>query len=126
YRLIDPEQYQGQHVLVVGGGDSALEAATSIAANNASSVTLSYRSGSFSRAKRKNREKMEKAVESGKIRLMLNSNITSFTSDRVTISTQDEQIELPNDAAIICAGGVLPTGFLKETGIDMETKHGTT
>ncbi len=125
YRLIDPEQYQGQHVLVVGGGDSALEAATSIADNKASSVTLSYRSGAFSRAKRKNREKIEKAVEAGKVRLLMNSNITSFTRDRVSINTDNQQIDLPNDAAIICAGGVLPTGFLKETGIDMETKHGT-
>ena len=51
YRLIDAEQYRNQHVLVVGGGDSALEAATSIAAEPGTKVTLSYRSGAFSRAK---------------------------------------------------------------------------
>ena len=125
YRLIDPEQYKNQHVLVVGGGDSALEAATSIANEQGTTVTLSYRSGAFSRAKKKNREKVDQAVKSGKIKLLLSSNVKQFTDESVTIDTGDEQINIPNDAAIICAGGILPTGFLKETGINVETKHGT-
>ena len=125
YRLIDPEQYKNQHVLVVGGGDSALEAATSIADQPGTTVTLSYRSGAFGRAKRKNRERVDQAVEAGRIKLMFNSNVKSFTSDSVTIDHQGDVVELPNNAAIICAGGILPTGFLKETGINVETKHGT-
>ena len=125
YRLIDPEQYKNQHVLVVGGGDSALEAATSIADQPGTTVTLSYRSGAFGRAKRKNRERVDQAVESGRIKLMFNSNVKSFTSDSVTIDQQGDVMEIPNNAAIICAGGILPTGFLKETGINVETKHGT-
>ncbi|MCG7984216.1 MAG: NAD(P)-binding domain-containing protein [Candidatus Thiodiazotropha lotti] len=125
YRLIDPEQYKNQHVLVVGGGDSALEAATSIAAEPGTTVTLSYRSGAFSRAKKKNREKVDQAAESGQINLLLSTNVTEFTEETVTIDKGGEKIEIPNDAAIICAGGILPTGFLKETGINVETKHGT-
>jgi thioredoxin reductase/NAD-dependent dihydropyrimidine dehydrogenase PreA subunit len=125
YRLIDPEQYRNQHVLVVGGGDSALEAAHSIADEPGTTVTLSYRSGAFSRAKKKNRAKVDAAVDAGKINLLLSSNVVEFTAEKVTIDKQGEKIVIPNDAAIICAGGILPTGFLKETGIDVETKHGT-
>jgi thioredoxin reductase/NAD-dependent dihydropyrimidine dehydrogenase PreA subunit len=125
YRLIDPEQYRNKHVLVVGGGDSALEAAHSIADEPGTTVTLSYRSGTFSRAKKKNRAKVDAAVDTGRINLLLSSNVVEFTPDKVTIDKQGEKIEIANDAAIICAGGILPTGFLKETGINVETKHGT-
>lgn len=125
YRMIDPEQYRNQHVLVVGGGDSALEAATSIADEPGTTVTLSYRSGAFSRAKRKNRERVDAAVESGRLKLMLNSTVKSFTEETVSIEQQGEEIVISNDATIVCAGGILPMGFLKEIGISMETKYGT-
>ena len=125
YRMIDPQQYRNQHVLVVGGGDSALEAASSIADEPGTTVTLSYRSNAFGRAKRKNRERVEAAVKAGRINLMLSSNVKSFSKESVIIDHEGKEIELPNDAAIICAGGILPTGFLKETGISVETKHGT-
>ncbi|MEJ2694465.1 MAG: NAD(P)-binding domain-containing protein [Candidatus Thiodiazotropha sp.] len=124
YRLIDPEQYKNQHVLVVGGGDSALEAATTISDQPGTTVTLSYRSAAFGRAKRKNRERVDQAVSAGRINLMLSSNVKSFTKDTVTIEHEGKTVEMPNNAAIICAGGILPTGFLKETGITVETKHG--
>jgi len=125
YRMIDPQQYRNQHVLVVGGGDSALEAASSIADEPGTTVTLSYRSAAFGRAKRKNRERVEAAVKAGRIKLLLSSNVKFFSKESVTIDHQGKVLELPNDAAIICAGGILPTGFLKETGISVETKHGT-
>jgi len=125
YRLIDPEQYANQHVLVVGGGDSALEAAASIAEQPGTRVTLSYRSGAFGRAKRKNRERVDRAVAHGNLSVLFNSNVKSFTADKVAIEQEGKLLEIPNNAAIICAGGILPTGFLKETGISVETKHGT-
>lgn len=125
YRLIDPAQYKGQHVLVVGGGDSALEAATSIAEEEGSTVTISYRSGSFSRAKKKNRDKIEQFSEEGKLTVLLNSNVRSFSEKSVIIEQDGNEIEIPNDAAIVCAGGILPMGFLKEIGIEVETKFGT-
>lgn len=125
YRLIDPAQYRDQHVLVVGGGDSALEAAHSVASEPGTTVTLSYRSGAFGRAKRKNRELVEQAVSEGRINLLLNSNVKMFTPEGVTIDQEGTLHKLPNQATIICAGGILPTGFLKSIGIDVETKHGT-
>jgi thioredoxin reductase (NADPH) len=125
YRLTDPEQYQHQHVLVVGGGDSALEAATSISEEPGTSVTLSYRSASFSRAKEKNRQKVETAEAAGRLRVLLNSNVKDIDADTVRIEQEGEMIEIPNDAIIVSAGGILPTGMLKDMGIAVETKHGT-
>jgi thioredoxin reductase/ferredoxin len=125
YRLIDPEQYSGQHVLVVGGGDSALEAAHSISDQPGTTVTLSYRSAAFSRAKPKNRDKVEQMAEAGRLRVMLSSNVLEIRNDAVAVEANGETVILPNNAVIICAGGILPTGFLKEIGIEVETKFGT-
>ncbi len=125
YRLIDAEQYRGRHVLVVGGGDSALEAATSIAEQDGTTVTLSYRSGAFSRAKEKNRNKVTAAEADGRLQVLFNSNVKEILDDRVLIEQEGQMIELVNDAVIVSAGGVLPTPFLKQIGIEVETKYGT-
>jgi thioredoxin reductase len=125
YRLVDPEQYRGQHVLVVGGGDSALEAAHSIADEPGTTVTLSYRSGAFSRAKLKNRNKVEQREAEGKLTVLLNSNVKEILQDKVRIEQKGQDIILPNDAIIISAGGIVPTGLLKSIGITVETKYGT-
>jgi thioredoxin reductase len=125
YRLIDPEQYRGQNVLVVGGGDSALEAAISIAELPDTVVSLSYRSGSFSRAKEKNRRKVDDMKNSGALNVFMNSNVKEIHDNRVEIDQQDTAIDFENDAVIVCAGGILPTPFLKEIGIQVETKYGT-
>ncbi len=125
YRLIDPTQYQGRHVLVVGGGDSALEAATSIADEPGSTVTLSYRGDSFSRAKLKNRQKVESAQRRNGLNVLLGSNVKRISECEVEIEQDGKRIVEKNDAVIVCAGGILPMGFLKSMGIDVETKHGT-
>lgn len=125
YRLIDPEQYRNKHVLVVGGGDSALEAAGSIAEQKGTTVTLSYRSEAFSRAKPKNRQRVEQAVRRGRLTLMLKSKVNAIGTDSVTLDWKREIVKIKNDAVIVCAGGILPTNFLKKAGIDVETKYGT-
>jgi thioredoxin reductase (NADPH) len=125
YRLLDPQQYRGQQVVVVGGGDSALEAATSIAEQADTRVTLSYRSGAFSRAKEKNRLKVEDYAAQGKLQVLLNSNVTQILPDSVTIEQQGKTMDIPNDAVIVSAGGILPTSMLKEMGVQVETKYGT-
>ncbi|HFD32765.1 MAG TPA: 4Fe-4S dicluster domain-containing protein [Gammaproteobacteria bacterium] len=124
YRLIDPAQYQNQHVLVVGGGDSALEAALSIAEEKGTQVTISYRSESFSRAKQKNQDKIKKAVEDGNLKLVLPSTVKSIDKNDVILNVGDNEEKIKNDGVIVCAGGILPTPFLKEIGIEVETKHG--
>lgn len=125
YRLIDPEQYKNQHVLVVGGGDSALEAAWSIAEQPGATVTLSYRSEAFSRAKGKNRQKVQDMSEAGTLKLMMKSSVKVVGEKTVTIDWEGEAHEIPNDGIIVCAGGILPTPFLKKIGIEVETKFGT-
>lgn len=124
YRLIDAEQYRGRHVLVAGGGDSALEAAWTIAAQDNSTVTLSYRGDAFSRAKEKNRVAVDNAVKSGRLNVLLQSNVKSIGEKQVEIEQDGRMIQIPNDDVIICAGGVLPTPFLKSIGISVETKYG--
>ena len=126
YRLLDPEQYKDQHVLVVGGGDSALEAAIAIADQPGSTVTLSYRSAAFSRVKLKNRGLLEKAEKSGRIWVLLNSEVKEIREHEVLIETKDQQVQtLRNDVVIVCAGGLLPTPLLQKIGIRFETKFGT-
>jgi thioredoxin reductase len=124
YRLIDPEQYQGQRVLVVGGGDSALEAAVAIAEQKGSKVTLSYRSDAFSRVKEKNRSALKAAEQKGRLRVMLKSAPSKIAPDRVTLKLDDRSVDIKNDAVIVCAGGELPTPLLKKIGVMFETKHG--
>ena len=125
YRLIDAEQYRGQHVLVVGGGDSALEAATSIAEQPDTKVTLSYRSEAFSRAKEKNRQKVQQAEVAGQLSVLFKSNVKEIFEDKVVIEHDGQLVEVKNDGVIVSAGGILPTPFLKNIGIEVETKHGT-
>ena len=125
YRLVDAEQYKGQHVLIVGGGDSALEAALSIAEEDGTQVTISYRSESFSRAKQKNQDKIQQAVKKGNLKLILPSTVKIIEKDTVTLNVGDTEEVIKNDGIIVCAGGILPTPFLKQIGIEVETKHGT-
>ena len=125
YRLIDPEQYRNMHVLVVGGGDSALEAATTIAREPGTTVSISYRSDAFGRGKAKNREALNELESQGKLKVMLKSTVKQITKDKVMVDYQGKEVELQNDAIIVCAGGILPTPFLKELGILVETKKGT-
>jgi len=125
YRLIDPEQYQGKQVLVVGGGDAALEAAVSIAKEPGTTVTLSYRSSAFSRVKQKNRQLAEEARSSGHLSVLLESTVKEIRSDSVLLDQKGTAIDLPNDAVIVCAGGILPAPLLKEVGVQIETRHGT-
>lgn len=125
YRLLDPEQYRGKHVLVVGGGDAALEAAVAISGEPGTTVTLSYRSNAFSRVKPKNRQLTEEASGSGRLNLLLESTVKKIKSATVVLDQKGTAIELPNDAVIVCAGGILPTPLLKEIGIQIETRHGT-
>lgn len=125
YRLIDPEQYRHQHVLVVGGGDSALEAALSIAEEPGVSVTLSYRGKTFTRARQKTRERLQAAEAAGRISVLRESRIRKIERYTIAIEQQGKTSTVRNDTVIICAGGILPTPFLKALGVMVETRHGT-
>jgi thioredoxin reductase/ferredoxin len=125
YRLIDPEQYRGKHVIVGGGGDSALEAAASIAELGDATVALSYRGEAFQRAKQRNRQRVDQAMAKGQLKVLLNSQIREIRPEEVVLKQADQEIKLRNDAVIVSAGGILPNDFLKSIGIQVETKWGT-
>ncbi len=125
YRLLDPEQYVGSSVLVVGGGDSALEAAASLTETGRCSVALSYRGEAFDRAKPANRQRIETAERSGSLKVLLGSTVRRIEKSSVILERAGRTFELRNDAVIVNAGGVLPSDFLRRIGIDVETKYGT-
>jgi thioredoxin reductase/ferredoxin len=125
YRLIDPEQYAGQHILVVGGGDSALEAAASIAQMEGAHVTLSYRGEAFTRAKPANRERIDQAERSGRLQVLLQSTVQRIEDRFVALMHRERPVEVANEGVIISAGGTLPTDFLRRIGVAVETKYGS-
>ena len=125
YRLVDPQQYEGEQVLVVGGGDSALEAACSIAEESGAQVWLSYRGDAFQRAKLKNRDRVDALAEAGSLKILFSSRVIRVEADSVVLTQDDNEIAIPNSAIIVCVGGVLPTPFLKKIGIKVSTKYGT-
>lgn len=125
YGLVDPDEYRGKRVIVVGGGDSALEAAIALANTRKVQTTLSYRGSAFTRARRANREAVERLAESGGLELVLESDVTEICADKVVLSTMRGEEDLPNDAVIIAAGGVLPIPLLKSIGVSIERKFGT-
>jgi thioredoxin reductase (NADPH) len=125
YRLIDPEQYRGKQVMVVGGGDSALEAAASIAELGDTEVHLSYRGEAFQRAKQRNRRRVDAASAKGQLKVLLNSQIREIRPEEVLVKQSGKELQLRNDAVIVSAGGILPNDFLKSIGIEVDTKFGT-
>lgn len=124
YRLLEPEQYRGQSVLVVGGGDSAVEAGLALAEVPDTRVTLSYRSDAFSRIKTKNRLRLDQAVAKRELTVMLSSQVKRLTPLEVILASGDIETTLANDVAIVCAGGELPTKLLQAIGVSVESHFG--
>ncbi|MBN2174493.1 MAG: NAD(P)-binding domain-containing protein [Bacteroidales bacterium] len=124
YRLLEPEHLQGNDILVVGGGDSAIESALLLADQN--KVTLSYRKDVFQRIKPKNNERIREAIQNGKVDARFNTNPVRIENDRVILSTdkEGEEINIKNDLVYIFAGGELPTQFLEKIGIKITKKFG--
>ena len=125
YRLVDPDQYSGQRVLIVGGGDSALEAAVSIAESSSAEVAICHRGESFVRARPKNRDRLEKARRAGRLHIEYDTRVQRIEPQAVILEHKGKVRRMPNDAVIVAAGGVVPTDFLKHVGVTVETKYGT-
>ena len=126
YRLLEPEDLSGQNIVVVGGGDSAVESALLLADQN--HVTLSYRNEVFNRIKPKNSTAINEAAKAGKLRILMKSNLVTIEDEFVNIMTADggEPVQLKNDLVYIFAGGELPTQFLEKAGIKITRKFGET
>lgn len=124
YRLLEPELINNRNIVVVGGGDSAIEAALLLSEKN--NVMLSYRGEAFSRLKPRNNEAILSAAMAGKVDLRLNTQLQSIEKEFVTIfdSKEGKTFEMANDLVFIFAGGELPTQFLIKSGIQITKKFG--
>lgn len=123
YRLLEPELISGKDVLVVGGGDSAVEAAMSLTGQN--KVVLSYRGEAFQRIKPKNSERIVKAMNNGELEVHFKSQVKEIREqDAIIVMADGETKTIPNDLVYIFAGGELPTEFLKKAGVEITTRFG--
>jgi len=124
YRLLEPEEIRNKEIVVVGGGDSAVESALLLADQN--NVILSYRSEAFSRLKPKNSERILDAARNKKVQLWFNTNIVEIGKENIKMqnSKTGDFFDLKNDLVFIFAGGELPTQFLMKAGIQITKKFG--
>ena len=124
YRLLEPGQYRNKSILVVGGGDSAIEAALALSEQHGTRVSLSYRKNVFSRIKEKNGTRIQSAFESGAIAPLMESNVVEIRPKEVVLEQMGREVRIDNDFTFVLIGGELPVAFLKSIGIAMETKYG--
>ena len=122
YRLIDAETYQDNDVLVIGGGDSAIEAALGLALQGTNRVTLSYRKSEFSRIKARNKEHLDEYVNKKALNVLLSSEVKLILHKEVHIETTEGLKVLPNDYVFIFAGGEMPFEFLQQVGIKFQNQ----
>lgn len=123
YRLLDPDHYASTRCAVIGGGDSAVEAAVALGKAGAI-VHLVHRKGVFDRIKRKNQAKLDEAVAAGKVTLLLEASTRSIAPDHIELTVGGEPLVLGNDYVLVFIGGVLPTRFLEAAGIKINTFKG--
>ena len=125
YTLLEPEPFRGKHVLVVGGGNSAVENALALADFGAcASVAISYRREAFARCRAENRRRIDEAIQVGKVRPLMPSEVVRIGEREVVLSAGGQQDRLPNDAVIVQIGGTAPSELLQKFGIEVVTKRG--
>ena len=125
YSLREPEVYSGDRILVVGGGDSAVEAALALSEQPGNEVRMSYRRSAFSRIKPRNHERVEEAIAGGRMQVLWETQPTEIQPGRVLLSSSGSDVfDVPADQVFVFIGGQLPTGFLQACGIEIETHFG--
>lgn len=122
YRLIEADHYINKKILVVGGGDSAVEAAMGLARQVGNEVTVSYRQEQFSRIKDRNAKRVEEDMRAGKLKVLFNSSPIEFKPESVVLQVNGQTQEIPNDFVWIFAGGTPPNDFLKKIGVEFGAK----
>ncbi len=129
YNLIDAQSHTNSHILVVGGGDSAVEAAIGLSRQKGNTVTISYRKDRFFRIKERNRERIENQIKKKKIIPLFNSHVKEIKPASVILEQNGKMLEIQNDYVFIFIGGEAPLGFLRKIGIkfgvDLRTANAT-
>ena len=119
YSLIEAEAYTGARILVVGGGDSAVEAALGLAHQKGNRVTLSYRREAFSRIKERNSQRLPEYTKNGRLQVIFNSQPVEIRERSVLLDVAGTVRELPNDYVWVFAGGTPPNEFLEKVGVQL-------
>lgn len=117
YQLIDAQSYRDCHVLVVGGGDSAVEAAIGLGRQKGNRVTISYRKPRFFRIKKKNEDRIQRLIAKGQVKPLFNSNVVEIKEKSVILKVEERLIEIPNDFVFIFIGGIPPFQMLRDMGV---------
>jgi len=125
YRLIETDHYINKRILVVGGGDSAIEAAMGLASQKGNSVTLSYRRESFGRIKERNAQRIQEYTRSKTVEVLFNSQPTEFHKEKAVLQVNGSTREIPNDYVWIFAGGEPPRAFLEKIGVRLGNRDMT-
>jgi thioredoxin reductase (NADPH) len=125
YRLIETDHFINKQILVVGGGDSAVEAAMGLANQKGNKVTLSYRKEAFARIKERNAGRIQEYMRSGKVTVLFNSMPTEFRSDSAVLEINGQSHVIPNDFVWIFAGGEPPRAFLEKIGVQLGNRDMT-
>lgn len=122
YRLIEADTYRDRDILVVGGGDSALEAALALSQVDGNRVTLAHRGEDFRRARERNREKIDAQKASGKLRVFNSTQVAEISEGQVKLQSSESALEIPNDFVFVLIGGESPETFLRKAGVEIVEK----
>lgn len=123
YSLIDAAAHTGRRALVVGGGDSAVEAALALAEQPGNRVTLSYRKSAFFRIKAKNEKRLEEATRDGRIELLMNSEVESIGAHSVNVMQDGHRLRIENDEVFVFVGGLPPFELLQKAGVSFDPQE---
>ncbi len=125
YRLLEPQEFEGQHVLVVGGGNSAVESAIALADfGGCASVAISYRRAQFARCRAENRRRVDECIAQGSVQALMETEVGAITPEQVGLHGPGGQVALRNDSTIVQIGGLPPAQLLSSFGIDLVKKYG--
>ncbi len=130
YHLVDAQSYEDRRILVVGGGDSAIESAIALSEQRGNRVTLSYRKHAFFRIKARNAKRLEQSLSEGRLEILYSSDVERIDPESVQLRLcpeggATEHVSLPNDDVFVMVGGVPPFRLLEESGVSLspEDRH---